>query len=129
MRRSSSRSRIGQTAQQDHAKTATVDQRCVARHTSCTDLHVVYEGSAPRIEVRVPDISPQGMFINTPQAFAVGSSVRVRFRLGHSGKLVHARGEVRYCLPGVGIGVEFVEIRPEDRAAIAERLSVEGDDW
>ena len=92
-------------------------------------MHLVYDGFPRLVEVRVPDISPQGMFINTPQGFARGTIVKVRFRLGHSGRLVHARGEVRYCLPGVGIGVEFVDIRPEDRAAIAEESCHCGMDW
>ncbi|MGH9523483.1 MAG: PilZ domain-containing protein [Terriglobales bacterium] len=109
--------------------TLTGDQRRVARHTCCTEMQLVYEGFPRQIAVRIPDISPQGMFINTPQAFAEGSSVKVRFRLGHSGRLVHARGEVRYCLPGVGIGIEFVDIRPDDRAAIAEEGCNRAPEW
>ena len=36
----------------------------------------------------------------------------MRFRLVLTGALVRARGEVRYCLPGVGIGLEFVGLDP-----------------
>lgn len=92
-------------------------------------MQLVYENFPRLIDVRVPDISPQGMFVNTPQAFNVGSSVRVRFRLGSSGRFIHAGAEVRYCLPGVGIGVEFVDIRPEDRTAIAEETCKCSPDW
>jgi hypothetical protein len=36
---------------------------------------------------------------------------------------VQARGEVRYCLTGVGIGVEFVGISPEYVQAIEEEVA------
>jgi hypothetical protein len=35
---------------------------------------------------------------------------------------VQTRGEVRYCLPGIGIGVEFVGIRPEAVSAIEREI-------
>jgi hypothetical protein len=31
---------------------------------------------------------------------------------------------VRYCLPGIGIGVEFIEISDEAREAIADELEL-----
>src|SRR5689334_22812134 len=95
------------------------EQRIGLRHSCCADLQVVYEGFGRHVEVRAPDISPQGMFINTPQAFPQGTVLKIRFRLGHSGRLIQARSEVRYCLPGVGVGVEFVDITDEMRNAIA----------
>jgi len=33
------------------------------------------------------------------------------------------RAEVRYCLPDVGVGVEFIDIAPEAKAAIEDELS------
>lgn len=105
------------------------EHRSVPRHTCCNDLQVVFDGFAPHIQVRAPDISPQGMFINTPQVFGPGAVLKVRFRLAHSGRLIHTRAEVRYCLPGVGVGVEFVEMHADDRAAIAEETSASAPDW
>jgi hypothetical protein len=60
------------------------------------------------------------MFINTSRYFSQGSVIKVRFRLTRSRYEVIARGEVRYCLPGVGIGLEFVEISPQAQRAIEE---------
>jgi PilZ domain len=105
------------------------EQRTGLRHSCCADLQVVYEGLGRHIEVRAPDISPQGMFINTPQAFPEGTMLKIRFRLGHSGRLIQARSEVRYCLPGVGVGVEFVNISDEMRTAITEETCGTGADW
>ena len=86
------------------------------------ELAITYEGSSEDIPIRPPDVSAQGMFINTPRHFPEGSVLAVRFRLLHSNYEVCARCEVRYCLPGVGIGVEFVDISEEARRMIEQEL-------
>jgi hypothetical protein len=48
----------------------------------------------------------------------------VKFILTRSGTEITARGEVRYNLPGVGVGIEFTEISPEAQKAIEEDLRV-----
>ena len=103
------------------------EQRAELRHTCLTDLQVVYEGFSRQVAVRAPDISAQGMFINTPQVFPNGTVLKIRFRLGHSGHVIQTRGEVRYCLPGVGVGVEFLDMPEEAREAIAGETC--GGEW
>lgn len=98
--------------------------RQFARATTHTDLTIAYEGYSEEIPTRVPDISPQGMFINTPRTFAEGTVLKVSFRLTGSGRVIYTRAEVRFCLAGVGVGVEFVEITQEDRDAIATELAI-----
>ncbi len=87
------------------------------------DLSFTYEGASREIAVRVPDISIHGMFINTNEQFPEGAVLRIRFRLNRLNYEVQVRGEVRYCLPGVGLGVEFVEISPEAQNAIIEEFT------
>jgi PilZ domain-containing protein len=86
------------------------------------ELRLNYEGQAEFIPVRPPDFSVHGMFVNTSTHFPEGSVVNLRFRLTWSNVEVQTRGEVRYCLPGIGIGVEFVGIRPEAVRAIAREI-------
>ncbi|HEV8384235.1 MAG TPA: PilZ domain-containing protein [Candidatus Acidoferrales bacterium] len=97
--------------------------RLYERYSPYRDLDMTYEGRSEKIPLRVPDISSHGMFINTPREFPEGSVLKLKFRLTRTGHLVTARGEVRYCIPGVGIGVEFVEISEEDQEAIAAELA------
>jgi hypothetical protein len=93
------------------------------RHNECVQhLAVAYEGSAEEITLHAPDLSSKGMFINTPNHLPEGAVLRVSFQLPHSNFEVLARCEVRYCLPGVGIGVEFVEISPKAQRAIEEEI-------
>jgi PilZ domain-containing protein len=65
------------------------------------------------VAARPPDVSRQGMFINTTRNFPEGAVLNLRFRLALTRAEIHIRCEVRYCLPGVGVGVEFIGISPE----------------
>jgi hypothetical protein len=87
-----------------------------------TELHMSYEGGGCEIPIRPPDISLHGMFVNTSTHFPEGAIVNLRFRLTQSNVEVQTRCEVRYCLPGIGIGVEFVELGAEAVRAIEKEL-------
>lgn len=100
-----------------------IRQRRSPRYAQFSELSLTYEGRTEEISSRPPDISPHGMFINTNRRFPEGAVMKLRFRLSRSGIEVHARGEVRYCLPGVGIGVEFIGLEPEYFRAIEEEIS------
>jgi hypothetical protein len=87
-----------------------------------SELFISYEGYSEEISLRPPDLSVKGMFVQTARHFNEGAVLKVRFRLARSRYEISARGEVRYCLPGVGIGIEFLEISSEARQAIEEEL-------
>ena len=100
-----------------------ITQRRSPRYAQFSELSLTYEGRTEEISSRPPDISPHGMFINTARRFPEGAVMKLRFRLSRSGIEVHARGEVRYCLPGVGIGVEFIGLEPEYVRAIEGEIA------
>ena len=87
-----------------------------------SELYISYEGGGKEIPIHIPDISLHGMFVNTSTHFPEGSVLNLRFRLTRSNIEVQTRGEVRYCIPGVGIGVEFIGIEPETVEAIAVEI-------
>jgi hypothetical protein len=93
-----------------------------SRFSNLKDIYLVYEGHSEVTVVRAPDISPRGMFINTAASFPEGAVLKVRFLLARTNYQVQARCEVRYCLPGLGVGVEFVDIAPRDEKAIREEI-------
>jgi hypothetical protein len=96
--------------------------RSEPRLSHLSELNMSYEGTDETIPLRPPDISLHGMFVNTSTHFPEGAIVNMRFRLTRSDVEVQTRGEVRYCLRGIGIGVEFVGIRPEAVRAIAREI-------
>jgi len=89
-----------------------------------TELSMIYEGFEEDISVRPPDLSPHGMFVNTKTEYPQGAVLKLRFRLSRTGTVVQTRGEVRYCLKGVGVGVEFREISPEFIRSIEEEIGL-----
>ena len=93
------------------------------RYAAYRDLAVTYEGHSEEIPVRAPDISPHGIFINTSRSFPEGAVLCIEFRLTRTEVPVKTRAEVRYCLAGVGVGVEFIDFPPEARRAIEEELA------
>ena len=92
------------------------------RFQPISELRLTYEGDIHEIEIRPPDLSPHGIFVNTSTHFPEGAVVNLRFRLTRSNLKVQTRGEVRYCLPGIGIGVEFVGLAAEAARAIEQEL-------
>ena len=92
------------------------------RYKYISDLSIIYEGFGGEVLLHTPDISPRGMFIHTSLDIPQGAVIIVNFRLQRANVKVTTRAEVRYCLPGVGVGVEFVEISPEVKQAIEEEL-------
>ncbi len=100
-----------------------VSQRLFKRYAHVQDLNVVYEGHNDLIPLHAPDLSPRGMFINTPYELPEGAVLQIQFRLSQSNFVVSARCEVRYCLPGVGVGVEFVHISSEAQEAIQNAIA------
>jgi PilZ domain len=97
--------------------------RLSRRISTIRELSVDYEGYSETIATRPPDISTRGMFINTNRTFPEGAVLNVQFCLAFSGVEIRSRAEVRYCLEGVGVGVEFVEISPEAVAAIEKEIA------
>jgi hypothetical protein len=96
------------------------------RFAHLQDLRLSYEGRSELIIVRPPDISPLGMFINTPETFPEGAVLKLQFRLARSGYEVQTRAEVRFCNPGVGIGIEFIDLSEEHFRAIEEEIEIFG---
>ncbi len=73
-----------------------------------------------RQDVRYPQLSELSMIYE-----GANEDISVRFRLARTGVLIQTRCEVRYCIRGVGIGVEFLDASPEITRAIEEEISVQ----
>jgi hypothetical protein len=62
------------------------------------------------------------MFINTDYLFPEDVILEIRFTLPFTRHQVRARGKVRYSLPGVGVGIQFVDISAADQHAIDQEI-------
>jgi Tfp pilus assembly protein PilZ len=100
-----------------------VEQRTASR-VLYRDLKIIYDGMTDIVDERLPDLSTSGMFINTPRSYPPGAQLQLRFDLLRTGINVEALGNVRYCLLGSGVGVQFVNLPEYARAAIEKELEI-----
>jgi hypothetical protein len=73
------------------------------------------------------DVSVGGAFLRSDLLFEVGELLTLQFQLPPSGRSIRAQGRVIRVSRGLskdvpGMGVEFVDLPPDDRAAIEEQL-------
>jgi len=94
-----------------------------ARVNSLREITVSYEGQDERIVVKPPNLSTGGMFINTTRNFPEGAILNLQFGLLLTGVEVETRCEVRYCRPGVGVGVQFVGLSAEAEKLIEQEVA------
>jgi c-di-GMP-binding flagellar brake protein YcgR len=66
------------------------------------------------------NLSLGGMFIETTAPLPEESIFTVRFNLDQKDRVVTATAQVTYNIEKMGMGVNFMEIRPQDRDAIRE---------
>mgnify|MGYP001796403916 CR=1 FL=1 len=74
-----------------------------------------------RQQVRLADLSTGGAFIDVRTVLPTGTTARLRFTV--LGRDISVLAEVRYSMPSFGMGVRFLDLRPEDQAFIEQFIS------
>jgi hypothetical protein len=74
------------------------------------------DGSGMRLATRINDLSVTGAFIDSMTSFPAGSTLTMKFRVRSTEVITTA--EVRYSMPQIGMGVRFLNLKPEDMEAI-----------
>lgn len=92
-----------------------IDRRESKRITYICEVECETAGANP-LTTRINDISLTGVFIDSMSSFAVGSVVKLKFRV--KDRLIETMGEVRYSMPQVGMGVRFINLNAEQTALL-----------
>jgi hypothetical protein len=74
------------------------------------------EGDGVRLASRINDLSTTGAFIDSMTTYAPGTILKLRFRIKEIP--VEAECEVRYGMQQMGMGVRFINLKPEYVAVI-----------
>lgn len=69
-----------------------------------------------RMATRINDLSVTGAFIDSMTCYAPGTSLRLRFHI--KDVLIETSAEVRYTMPQMGMGVQFLDLKPDHLAAL-----------
>jgi hypothetical protein len=83
---------------------------------------VQYEGAGVNAETRISDINLSGVFIDALSPLPVGASLKLKFTLP-GGHRVATEGKVVHSQPGIGMGVAFTSLTPEDARLIQEAIA------
>lgn len=86
------------------------------------NLRMSDEVKCREIPITAADLSPRGTFENLSIHFPEGGIINLRFRLEQSKGKSWAQSDKIYRLAGIGIGLEFVGLRPEAVRGIEKEL-------
>jgi PilZ domain-containing protein len=107
------------------SKAAPVERREANRHPFIAAADVIDIASGTRFSTRTTDLGPGGCFVDTLVPFEAGSKVRVSIREGQT--RFEATGLVVYSQAGLGMGIAFDTLRPDQRRSLAVWLGEEVD--
>jgi len=94
------------------------DRRHSQRMLFCNEVEVV--GYGPR---RSADLSAGGMFLETIAAFPRDTVLKLKFKLDENESApIVVQARVLYVANGIGVGVEFMDLAPDDRDRIERFL-------
>ena len=87
-----------------------------------TDIDLDFDCMGVKSQEKANVLSGGGLFVVTERADLVESDVAVKFQPSPTSPLIEALGKVCYHVPGVGMGIEFTEIREEHRQHILKLI-------
>ena len=91
------------------------------RHSFAATAQVKERGSWKEQVLIIRDLSAGGCFVKTPVPLPKGT--RIRVRIEHAGAESTAIGRVTDNVSAEGMGVEFIEMEPRDRAILDKWLA------
>ena len=87
------------------------ERRTFPRYALSAEAEVVEAQSRTRMNARVSDLSRMGCYVEMMSPFPLGSNLKMRIMKGKTPFLV--QGRVAYSSGGMGMGVRFTEVAPE----------------
>ena len=97
-----------------------MNRRSRSRATVRTEIWLGEDGIFTRTPEVLRDLSEGGAFIQTQQQFSKGSILTLCFDLPFTGHRIAATVVVRHRREGSGIGVEFLDLSPDDRLELQD---------
>lgn len=107
------------------ATASQAERRDGSRHPLIAAADVVELRSGTRFSTRTTDLGPGGCFLDTLIPFEAGAKVRIHIREGQN--RFEATGVVIYSQSGLGMGVSFDPLKPEQQKALAVCLGEDVD--
>ena len=101
------------------------DKRASRRVMNVIDVDCRTEdGVEAPVAARISDLSATGAFLDSMNALPAGTKLALRFRAGP--QEVRVAAEVVHAMPQFGMGVRFLDLSGESRAAIEALVKEQG---
>lgn len=100
------------------AAIAAKERRREARYSFSATAEAIHIQTNTRLAARVSDLSRGGCYVDTINPFPVGADLKLRFTKDNTSFAAEAK--VFYAVSGMGMGVEFTKIEP-DQFQVLER--------
>lgn len=81
-------------------------------------------GTDMPVAARISDLSTKGAFLDTMNPLPPGTTLALRFDAG--GREVRVTAEIVHAMPNFGMGVRFLDLSDEGRAAIEALVREQG---
>jgi PilZ domain len=98
------------------------DRRVTPRYPIILRAELIELVGGAKLVARTSDLSRTGCYVDTRQTLASGSAIRIKLTQGSDSFEVQAT--VRYVSPGLGMGVQFEQIRAKQLAILDRWLEV-----
>lgn len=92
------------------------ERRAAPRYPLIFSAEVTEVSSGAKLSARTADVSRTGCYIDTLNPTPPGTEILVR--LTHNDDVFETTGRVIYNSPGLGMGVAFVNVPPEQQARL-----------
>lgn len=99
------------------------DRRAAPRYPLIFTAEVTEVLSGAKLEARTADVSRTGCYIDTLNPTEPNREIRVR--LTHNNEVFETKGRVIYNSPGLGMGVAFLNVAPEQQARLDRWIAEE----
>jgi Ribonuclease G/E len=100
---------------------ATVERRSAPRYPLVLAAEVVELPRGARLKARTSDISSKGCYVDTLNPIPQGTQIRLR--LTHNDEIFEAMGRVVYVSPGLGMGIIFETVTPDQQSRLDRWLT------
>src|ERR1700678_2995347 len=97
------------------------ERRAFPRYSLSADAEIVESKSRTKMSARVSDLSRMGCYVEMMSPFPLGSQVKLRIMKNK--KPFIAQASVAYAAEGMGMGVKFKELEPEQIPILEKWLS------
>lgn len=105
-------------------ETDIIERRSSQRKPVIASAQVIELDSGARLRARSCDLVVRGCYIDTLNPFPPGTFVRIR--LEKEDATFDAKGKVVYRLPGLGMGIAFLDLTPENQLILEQWLALSG---